>query len=404
MPHDTEHCANKASENTGRYPFSTPSRLFWRCTKVINKYRFSRMNLNTQYQHALQNAHFEPDPAQLTALKYFLALSACLQQPVQKSWATRLYKKFGERALTQRGLYLWGGIGRGKTWLMDMFFNALPFDQKLRLHFRHFMQEIHDELTQLAGQRDPLLIVARHFAQRTRILCLDEFYVEDITDAMILYRLLDAFSAQGITLVFTSNLAPTELYKNGLQREHFLPAIKLIETATEVIELTGNTDYRLRKLKQAHTWFSPLNTASERAIEQRFNELAPGTPLIDTPLHINHRQIACHRRTNNVAWFDFYQLCHGPRASADYIELARQFHTILVSRVPDMGENEEEWAHRFIDMVDEFYDRRVKLLITADNEPTHLYRGRRHTFDFQRTVSRLLEMRSNDYLAQAHRP
>jgi len=261
MPHDTEHCANKASENTGRYPFSTPSRLFWRCTKVINKYRFSRMNLNTQYQHALQNAHFEPDPAQLTALKYFLALSACLQQPVQKSWATRLYKKFGERELTQRGLYLWGGIGRGKTWLMDMFFNALPFDQKLRLHFRHFMQEIHDELTQLAGQRDPLLIVARHFAQRTRILCLDEFYVEDITDAMILYRLLDAFSAQGITLVFTSNLAPTELYKNGLQREHFLPAIKLIETATEVIELTGNTDYRLRKLKQAHTWFSPLPLA-----------------------------------------------------------------------------------------------------------------------------------------------
>ncbi len=362
------------------------------------------MDLSAQYQHALHNEHFKPDPAQLAALKYFQILSTRLQQPEQKGWATQLCKKFAKRNVIPCGLYLWGDVGRGKTWLMDMFFNTLPFDQKLRLHFRHFMQEIHDELTQLAGQRDPLLIVARHFAQRARVLCLDEFYVEDITDAMILYRLLGAFSDQGITLVFTSNLAPIELYKNGLQREHFLPAIKLIETNAEVIELTGNTDHRLRKLKQTHTWFSPLNTASERAIEQRFNELAPGTALIDIPLHINHRQITCHRHTDDVAWFDFYQLCHGPRASADYIELARQFHTILVSSVPDMGENEEEWAHRFINMVDEFYDRRVKLLITADNEPTHLYHGRRHTFDFQRTVSRLLEMRSNDYLAQAHRP
>lgn len=362
------------------------------------------MDLNTQYQHALLNEHFEPDPAQLVALQSFQALSTRLKQPPQKSWATRLCKKLGHRETTQRGLYLWGGVGRGKTWLMDMFFHTLPFDQKLRLHFRHFMQEIHDELTQLAGQRDPLLIVAKHFAQRTHVLCLDEFYVEDITDAMILYRLLDALNAQGITLIFTSNLAPAELYKNGLQRERFLPAIKLIETSTEVIELNGNIDHRLRKLKQAHTWFSPLNTASEYAIEQRFNELAPGAALTDTPLQINHRQIACRRRTENIVWFDFYQLCHGPRAAADYIELARQFHTVLVSSVPSMGKNEEEWAHRFINMVDEFYDRRVKLLITADNEPTHLYHGRRHTFAFQRTISRLLEMRSTDYLAQAHRP
>jgi len=362
------------------------------------------MDLNTQYQHALHSEHFEPDPAQLAALKHFQALSTRLQQPVQKSWAARLRKKFSNRETTQRGLYLWGGVGRGKTWLMDMFFDALPFEKKLRLHFRHFMQEIHDELAQLAGHRDPLLIIAKHFAQRTCILCLDEFYVEDITDAMILYRLLGALNAQDIVLVFTSNLAPADLYKNGLQREHFLPAIKLIETGTEVVELSGDTDHRLRKLKQAHTWFSPLNTASERAIKQRFNELAPGTALIDAPLQINHRQIACQRRADDVVWFGFYQLCHGPRASADYIELARRFHTVLVSGVPGMGENEEEWAHRFIDMVDEFYDRRVKLLITADNEPVHLYHGRRHTFDFQRTVSRLMEMRSDDYLAQAHRP
>jgi len=362
------------------------------------------MNLNAQYQHVLHSGHIEPDPAQLTALQYFQALSIHLQQPQQKTWTTRLCQKFGKHKTTQRGVYLWGGIGRGKTWLMDMFFNALPFEQKQRLHFRHFMQEIHNQLTQLAGQHDPLLIIAKHFAQRARVLCLDEFYVEDITDAMILYRLLDALTTQGITLVFTSNLAPTELYKNGLQRDRFLPAIKLIETNTEVVKLDGNTDHRLRKLKQAHTWFSPLNTTSERAIKQRFNELATDATLIDSPLHINYRKIACRRRADDVAWFDFYQLCHGPRASADYIELARQFHTILVSSVPGMGENEEEWAHRFINMVDEFYDRRVNLLITADNEPTHLYHGRRHAFDFQRTVSRLLEMRSSHYLAQPHRP
>jgi len=362
------------------------------------------MDLDAQYQHALHDKHFKSDPAQLTALQYFQALSLRLQQSVQEKPVTWLHKKFGKRMTATRGLYLWGGVGRGKTWLMDMFFDALPFDKKLRLHFRHFMQEIHDELTQLAGRRDPLLIVARHFARRAHVLCLDEFYVEDITDAMILYRLLDALGSQGIVLVFTSNLAPAELYKNGLQREHFLPAIKLIETGTEVVKLNGDTDHRLRKLKQAHTWFSPLNTASERAIEQRFRELASGTILIDTPVQINHRQIACQRRTNNVAWFDFHQLCHGPRAGVDYIELARKFHTVLVSGVPDMSENEEEWAHRFIDMVDEFYDRRVNLLATADNEPVRLYHGRRHTFDFQRTVSRLMEMRSDDYLALAHRP
>lgn len=362
------------------------------------------MDLNAEYQQALNSGHFDTDPAQLNALEYLQSLSIQLQQPVKTSWMARLRKKWDSGQTQQRGLYLWGGVGRGKTWLMDMFFDALPFDDKLRLHFRHFMQEIHDELTQLTGHRDPLPIVAKHFAQRARVLCLDEFYVEDITDAMILYRLLDALNSNGVALVFTSNLTPADLYKHGLQRDRFLPAISLIENNTKIIELTGNTDHRLRKLKQASTYFSPLNVATERAIKQRFTELAPSTAHSDVTLEINHRQIACLKRADDVAWFDFYQLCHGPRASADYIELARQFHTVLISGVPRMGENEEEWAHRFINIIDEFYDRRVKLLITADNEPTHLYHGRRHQFDFQRTVSRLMEMRSDDYLAQAHRP
>jgi cell division protein ZapE len=362
------------------------------------------MDLSAIYQQALHSDRFEPDPAQLNALEHLQILYARLQNPAPQGWISRLRKKWSAAKPPQRGLYLWGSVGRGKTWLMDMFFDALPFDNKLRLHFRHFMQEIHDELTQLAGHRDPLLIVAQHFAQRAQVLCLDEFYVEDITDAMILHRLLNALTDQGIALVFTSNLAPQALYKNGLQRERFLPAIQLIENNTDVVELDGDTDHRLRKLKQAHTYFSPLNTASERAIEQRFTELAPGTAVANITLEINHRQIACLKRADDVAWFNFYQLCHGPRASADYIELARQFHTVLISGVPCMGANQEEWAHRFINLVDEFYDRRVKLLITADNEPAHLYQGRRHEFDFQRTVSRLMEMRSDDYLAQPHRP
>lgn len=362
------------------------------------------MDLNEHYQYALHNDNFAPDPAQLVALEHLQTLSSRLQQPEPSGWASRLRKTLGKANAQQRGLYLWGGVGRGKTWLMDMFFDALPFEKKRRLHFRHFMQEIHDELNLLAGHRDPLQLVAKRFKQRARVICLDEFYVEDITDAMILHRLLDALNTQGIAMVFTSNFAPIELYKNGLQRERFLPAIELIETSSDVVEINGNTDHRLRKLKQAHTYFSPLNAASERAIEQRFNELSSGKVLTDTTLEINHRQISCLRRSDDIAWFDFYQLCHGPRASADYIELARQFQTVLISAIPSMGEDEEEWAHRFINIVDEFYDRRVKLLITADNEPAHIYHGRRHEFDFQRTVSRLMEMRSDDYLAQAHRP
>jgi len=362
------------------------------------------MDFKTHYQRALHNNNFVPDPAQRTTVEHLQALLSRLQQPAPANWASRLRKSFYKSHDTAHGLYLWGGVGRGKTWLMDMFFDALPFDKKLRLHFRHFMQEIHDELTRLAGHRDPLPLVAKRFAQRARIICLDEFYVEDITDAMILYRLLHALNAQGITMVFTSNLAPVELYKHGLQRERFLPAIALIENSTDVIELNGDTDHRLRKLRQAHTYFSPLNAASERAIEQRFNQLTCSTTFTDSALAINHRQISCLRRSDNVVWFDFYQLCHGPRASADYIALARRYHTVLISGVPGMGENEEEWAHRFIDVVDEFYDRRVKLLITAHNEPAHLYHGRRHNFDFKRTVSRLMEMRSDDYLTQPHRP
>lgn len=360
------------------------------------------MNLVKHYTQAVADGRIYDDIGQRSATEYLQALKSELSSnPEQQSLITRL---LGRRREQPRGLYLWGGVGRGKTWLMDLFYMSLPFDDKLRLHFRHFMQQIHEELDNLQGQRDPLKYVARHFARRARVLCLDELYVEDITDAMILYRLLDALLAQGMTLVFTSNLTPDELYKNGLQRERFLPAIAFIKEHANVVHLDGQTDHRLNKLKSTSTWYTPVNTATERAIEKCFDALAPGKPLMDQTLEINHRQICALRCVDDIAWFQFQQLCIGPRSSADYIELARRYHTVLISGIPIMGEAQEEWAHRFINLVDEFYDRRVKLIISAEAGPQYLYQGKRMSFEFQRTISRLLEMRSHDYLGEAHKP
>ena len=363
------------------------------------------MNLIEYYTRIVAQGRITHDNNQLMAVERLEALKSQLSNDsgngLRKYFSGLLDRKNPNR---NQGLYMWGGVGRGKTWLMDLFFDALPFENKLRLHFRHFMQEIHDDLDRLRGQRDPLHHVAKHFAQRSRILCLDEFYVEDITDAMILYRLLDGLIRQGQTIVFTSNLAPDELYRNGLQRERFLPAIALIKDRTEVIHLDGDTDHRLNKLKSTHTYFTPVNIASEKAIERCFIDLAPGKIEHDLILNINHRQIPSVRCGDDIGWFEFHQLCIGPRASADYIELARRFHTICLSGVPIMTEANEEWAHRFVNLVDEFYDRRVKLIISAETEPQHLYKGKLLAFEFQRTISRLLEMRSHDYLAEPHRP
>jgi len=345
------------------------------------------MSIVDEYHRASQRKLFEHDAAQVEVIDQLQTL----------------YDQLNNRQ-EGLGLYLWGDVGRGKTWLMDLFFDNLDFDNKLRLHFRHFMQDIHDELAHLSGRRDPLPIIAKHYSQRTRIICLDEFFVEDISDAMILYRLLEALFAQGITMVFTSNLTPKELYKNGLQRDRFLPAIELIENNTTVFHLDGDTDHRLRKLTHANTYFSPINKASEHAMDQRFTGLAPSLGVMDMPLNINNRKIFSLRCAGDVVWFNFYQLCQGPRSSADYIELARRFHTVLISGIPVMGENEEDLAHRFIDLVDEFYDRKVKLILSAEDKLIKLYHGRRLLPQFRRTVSRLMEMHSEEYLAMPYRP
>lgn len=364
------------------------------------------MDLTHHYRQITSQRDFLFDRAQAHAAEQLqtLALRLIAAPPPGTGWGARLAAKLGRRAPLIDGLYLWGGVGRGKTWLMDLFFEQLPMDKKLRLHFHHFMQEVHSELGRLQRQRDPLALVAAHFAQRARVLCLDEFYVEDISDAMVLYKLLDALFQRGITVVLTSNSAPDELYQNGLQRERFLPAIELIKRHTHAFNLQSDTDYRLLHLEKAAVYFTPVTENSEQELQARFAELAPRASDANLPIAVQHRQIPTRLRADDVVWFDFHPLCFGPRASADYREIARRFGTVLISGVPQMGEQQDDAVHRFIDMVDEFYERRVKLIVSAETEPGTLYTGRRFAFEFRRTASRLHEMRSRDYLALPHHP
>jgi cell division protein ZapE len=364
------------------------------------------MDLCTHYRRIIAERGFVFDPAQAEAMAHLQTLGEhLLATPAPRSgrWAW-FAAKFAATPPGINGLYLWGDVGRGKTWLMDLFFEQLPVAQKLRLHFHHFLQDIHDELARLRRQRNPLHTVAGHYARRARVLCLDECYVEDISDAMILHHLLDAMLAQGITLVLTANQPPEGLYHNGLQRERFLPAIALLKRHCHVLQLNGDSDHRLRRLQQAATYFTPVDTASEQHLRERFAELCPRAGVAELPVTIHHRQIASRLCADDVVWFDFHQLCFGPRSGPDYREIARRFHTVLVSGVPVLGEQEDAAAHRFIDMVDEFYDRKVKLIVSAAAEPESLYTGRRLGFEFRRTASRLREMRSHDYLALPHHP
>ena len=302
-----------------------------------------------------------------------------------------------------QGLYLWGGVGRGKTYLVDVFHETLPMPQKRRLHFHRFMQMVHHRLRDLEDVQDPLDIVASEFARETRVLCFDEFFVSDITDAMLLGGLLRGLFREGVTLVATSNIPPAGLYKDGLQRERFLPAIELLEKHTAVIELEGDTDYRLRYLEQAELYHWPLDEAADEVLTEEFVHLAPEAPTFNTELVVEGRSIAARGLADDVAWFDFSAVCDGPRGQADYIELARTFHSVLISNVPVLDEARENQARRFIALVDEFYDHGVKLILSAEVPPERLYQGKRLCFEFERTLSRLQEMQSHAYLAGAHR-
>ncbi len=355
-----------------------------------------------RYHADLQAGTISYDPGQeAVVLELQRLYEALLAQP-SAGWGQRLRSALGLATPAQpvRGLYLWGGVGRGKTYLMDCFYDSLPFPHKQRTHFHRFMSNLHAELKQMAHQSDPLRLIAKRLASEVRVLCFDEFFVSDITDAMLLGTLLEALFADDVTLVATSNVPPAELYKNGLQRERFLPAIAQIEQYTHVVHMPDGQDFRLRTLHSAPVYYTPLNEAAERHLLQRFRQLAPQAQVRPAQLQVLDRPIATRAMTDNIVWFDFAALCDGPRSQQDYLEIARCFQTVIVSGVPILDPTLENQARRFINLIDVFYDRNIKLIISAAAPPTALYRGDRLAFEFQRTASRLLEMQSEEYLAR----
>lgn len=353
-----------------------------------------------RYEADLAHPGFIADPAQSAAVN---ALQRVYEELLAKPPRRRL---IGRRPVWPRvpGLYLWGGVGRGKTHLMDAFFEALPFPAKLRTHFHRFMLEVHQKRRQYPDERDPLKLVAAQIAERARVVCFDEFFVSDIADAMILGRLFESLFAHGVTLVATSNCAPDALYRDGLQRANFLPAIAMLKAHLGVLNVDGGTDYRLRALTRAELYHWPNDARADEVFELAFEDIAPEPGQRHVELEIHGRKLKVRRLADGVAWFEFAELCDGPRSVADYIELAREHHTVLISHVPQLTWEREDPARRFINLVDEFYDRGVKLLLAADVPQENLYTGRRLQFEFQRTQSRLTEMHTQEYLAQPHKP
>jgi len=351
-----------------------------------------------KYEQLLDAGEILPDSEQY---QLALALDQLWQKLQAEPEKPSLLSRFRHQPKGIRGLYIWGGVGRGKTWLMDLFFDCLPIEQKQRTHFHRFMQRIHSALNELGNEQDPLVTIARNWARDCRVLCLDEFFVSDIADAMLLSGLLKALFHNGVTLVTTSNLAPQDLYRDGLQRAKFLPAIDMLQRHTRVIELGGDLDFRLRILEQSEIYHWPLDAQAESNLAASFARMAAGVEL-SKDMYFNERPLQLLRRGDGVAWLEFSELCEKPRGSIDYIEIARAFNTVLISHVPQMTEEDSNTARRFIIMIDEFYDRSVKLLLSAETAVEDLYQGHGLAFEFERTRSRLTEMQTHDYLARPH--
>ena len=361
-----------------------------------------RMALREIYYAALKDQGFEPDDAQLAAVA---TLERVREDLLRGSAHHGLWARLRRRQRSPaRGAYLWGGVGRGKTFIMDLFCDSLPFDDKLRQHFHRLMYRVHGELKRLQNREDPLEIVADEMAQRARVICFDEFFVSDIADAMILAKLFDALFRRGVVLVATSNIPPDRLYEGGLQRQQFLPAIELLKQNTEVLEVAGVNDYRLRVLEQAELYHAPLDANANVSLTDFFERFAPDAGSRDQPMEVHGRELTTIRRADGIAWFDFAMLCDGPRSPNDYIEIARSFQAVVLTDVPVMDRLKEDQARRFIALVDEFYDRRVKLIVSAAAPINAIYAGTRLTREFERTLSRLLEMQSQAYLAAPHVP
>jgi cell division protein ZapE len=358
------------------------------------------VSVRALYQAQLAERGYRSDPAQLRAVD---SLERC-----ENEWAE--YKARRRNAITKllirppipRGVYMHGGVGRGKSFLMDCFFQAVPLKRKTRLHFHEFMREVHRELQDLKGVVDPLDELGRRIARRFRLICFDEFHVADVTDAMILHRLLAALFANRVSIVTTSNFHPDALYPNGLHRDRILPAIELLKQHLEVINVDAGTDYRQITLQQVALYHCPLGEAADAALLQAFDRLAEARDD-DPAMQIEHRTLRARRRAGGVVWFDFRTLCGGPRSQNDYLEIAARFHTVLLSGVPQMSPRLASEARRFTWLVDVLYDRRVKLILSAEVQPDLLYTEGPMAHEFPRTVSRLREMQSAEFLALARR-
>jgi cell division protein ZapE len=361
----------------------------------------SELKIREAYEHSLRREGHVRDAAQLQIIDRLEDLQQrILAQPARGGLRNLLFRN---RPLAPvRGLYLWGDVGRGKTFLMDIFFDSLDITEKRRIHFHRMMQDVHDRMRALGPVEDPLDRVAAAIAAQTRVLCFDEFFVSDIGDAMILGGLLEGLFRRGVTLVATSNTEPDGLYRDGLQRQRFLPAIQLLNDHTDVVHMDGGTDYRLRLLEKAGTYLAPHDEAAMAQLDHLFDESASTRVANNVDLDINGRPIRARRSAKGIAWFHFDAVCDGPRSQADYIEIARWYPSVIVSGVPQFGPMQEDQARRFIALVDEFYDRHVKLILSAATGVGDLYRGERLAFEFDRTVSRLTEMQSLDYLALPH--
>jgi len=358
-----------------------------------------------KYQDDLSLIDFQYDCAQENAVKELQRLYDELTQPQKKmTWRVKLQKKFGSGQVKPgiQGIYFWGGVGRGKTYLVDTFFDCLPFEQKMRVHFHRFMQRIHNEMKALGGQEDPLQIIAKKLASEARVICFDEFFVSDITDAMILSTLMQALFARGIVLVATSNIVPDDLYKNGLQRARFLPAIELINQNTRIVNVDSGIDYRLRTLQRAEIYHHPLDDEALKNLYTYFDQLSQEVGSKGTSITVENRQINTLMKGDGIVMFDFRDICDGPRSQTDYIEISREFNTVLVANVEQMNASMDDVARRFIAMVDEFYERKVKLIMSAQVALESLYTDGRLNFEFQRCLSRLQEMQSNEYLGLQH--
>lgn len=361
------------------------------------------MTPSQAYQADISNRDFKKDAAQKAAVDHTQRLYDELvsaDKPVRPK--SSLFGLFGRGKIQPiQGLYFWGGVGRGKSYLLDTFYDCLPFPDKKRVHFSKFMQDIHNQLKDLPKTPDPLTIVSSSISEQCRVLCIDEFHVDDITDAMIMAGLLETLFNNCVTLVTSSNIAPQNLYQNGLQRDRFLPAIELILDHTEVFQLDNGIDYRLHLLEKHGTYHVQAD-GNSTILEQHLTELANTKIIENTHIELNGRMLHCRAVADNQIWFEFAEICETPRSSVDYIALASEYETILISDIPTMDDANNDVVQRFIQLVDSIYDHRVKLIATAASTPDTLYCGEGLAFPFQRTASRLHEMRSEDYLSHTH--